>query len=272
MFLGLLSDFPDQLNVRYGDIILRRSGEELLYGSSFCPHRGMPFITCTNAEYNLKCPYHGLPFNPDKKATLFHGLAYTGDSLEPWGYLSKLLPSLGEPFQRELHNVACSSQIWIENTMDPNHLSHVHKAGFADLFQGHPFDVKIGKTWSSYKMAIKQSIKDSYSTLGYTNDHFEHFVAYPNLSITNFLGVFHSIETALPTDRGCIVHTRYYANAGAANLTGLIKAATKANQALLKEDRDICEALAPTYNESSQLYLASEQRIKAFRQWRVSNN
>lgn len=271
MFLGLLNDFPDQLNVRYGDIIVRRSGEELLYGSSFCPHRGMPFITCTNSDYNLKCPYHGLPFQPDKKATLFHGLAYIGDSLEPWGYLAKLLPTLLDPFQRELHNVACSSQIWIENTMDPNHLSHVHKAGFADLFQGHPFDVKIGKTWSSYKMSIKQSIKDSYSTLGYTNDHFEHFVAYPNLSITNFLGVFHSIETALPTDRGCIVHTRYYANAIASDKKGLLRSAELSNKTLLAEDRNICQQLNASFNTNSNLYLPYEERVKAYREYLRQN-
>lgn len=267
MFIGLEDDFPESMNCRIGDYIVKKESHGIYIGSALCPHRGMPFIECGKAAYNLTCPYHGLPFKPDEELNSFSQLIFNGSVGDGWKFLSQTLSNLGQLFQTEIHTVQCSPQVWMENTMDFGHVAQIHKAGFADLFVGNPYDVVIGHQHSMWSLQVAQSAKDSLKGYANPDSCFKHFVAYPNLSITTFLDLFISIETVIPNLNACNVHTRYFLAKDREIPANLLRAAIKANQTLLKEDRDLCEALQPTYDSTSSLYLAFEQRIKAFREW-----
>lgn len=259
------------------DHLIAARGDNIWVSKNVCPHRGMR-VADECGKLPLKCQYHGRKFEWDRGLNLaiFGEMVFyiedarvnlTGNS-----YLAEIGNDLGEEFGHYKMNVAAPFQLWVQNTADPNHLPTVHKANFSALFSGlTPFQVQMGENSSSYKMPINAAIMEQYRAMrsepSVFGDGFFHMLVFPHLSITSFLGVFYSIETATPIDdKYCQVHTRFFVSKKA-NVPGLLKRlALKSNIQVLKEDRDLITKLASStaVKDHDPKWMPGEERIKHY--------
>lgn len=224
-----------------------------------CPHRGFP------VETGKRCPYHGL-LSP------VHPTCFDREPKRP-GY-DEVLPEFqklimgtrGERFDEVVQEVACPWWLWMQNTADYRHLATVHKDGFADLFTGPPYAVRISMTGrhSTHKLKVRALVRSWYEKqVGRElDDYFLHSLSYPNLSMTAFLGVFFSREIASQgsPDR-TVVTTSFFADPSVPRW--LLDAAMVANRRVLAEDKALCEEWAPTARVTGN-WLPGEERIRSY--------
>ena len=223
-----------------------------------CPHRGFG----TAEEF---CPYHGLnltrPCFPVAIST-------------PIGkFDSKIMynieEQLGEEFSSFTQLVKAPFQLWMQNTCDFWHLKTIHK-DFSNSFTGSPYDIQISacKKFSSHRIKVRPEVIDRYKTvLGRQDltDNFLHIMRAPEVSYTNFLDVFFSIEVATPINhKSCWVTTRFFtSNKYRRPPSALLMAARKANEKILEEDAQLCEKWALS-NHLPEQWFPYEERIKAY--------
>jgi phenylpropionate dioxygenase-like ring-hydroxylating dioxygenase large terminal subunit len=247
--------------------IAKKEKGKITVGENRCSHRGMRVANC-GGKGPIKCQYHGQRFNYDRP--VFHHEfgefvfvpTYLGQS-QP---LKDISPLIGEEFGRHEQFVKAPFHLWMQNTADPNHLTYAHKESFAKLFDGHrPESVYISEFESSYTMRIKDDVVDRYRKhFAECGTDFYHYLAFPNLSVTSFLGIFYSVESANPLDSGCLVTTRFFIRQGLK--PGLLaKLALEANQKILSEDKDLVEKWAEGYRYDPMTnWLPGEDRIKRY--------
>lgn len=252
----------------FGDEIIAKNDKgKFTIAQNSCRHRGFKVASCAGRG-PIKCKYHGQRFEYEKRYT-HHEF---GEFLFVPTYLgvSKILPEIseqiGEEFGSHTMIVKAPFHLWIQNTADPNHLTTAHKDSFSNLFDGtRPENVYISEFESSYTLRIKDEVVDRYRKhYADCSDVFYHAMAFPNLSVTSFLSVFYSVESANPSPEGCEVITRFFMRRGLKpDLLG--KVALESNIKILQEDKALVEAWAQNYKyDPNTQWLPGETRIKRY--------
>lgn len=253
-----------------GEAVVWKSGGEFFAAENVCPHRGFPFAQ-DRGSLPITCPYHGIRVCEQNALTL-------GPVSNRWGFLfvgdsqlnddtRRSMASIGKQFGEVVTHVRAPFQLWMQNTADPNHLRTVHPE-FSKLFVGKPEMEWISpdSTASSYRIEVAQKAVDRYErTIGaMLPPYFVHSMVGPTLSITSFLGVFISVETAERTGDGCVVRTRFFTADNVDVPASLLKVAMVRNRAILEEDRDIVErwALGRPWVKGNPL--RGESRVAAY--------
>jgi phenylpropionate dioxygenase-like ring-hydroxylating dioxygenase large terminal subunit len=220
----------------------------------------------------IRCPYHGQRFDYEHKVRHheFGEFVFLPSFLGASKFLSEF--SVADEFCEMRTPVKAPFHLWIQNTMDTHHLNAIHGKTFGKLFDSQlPENVNISEFESSFTVRIKDEICDKYAKYGDPDsDLFKsgwtHYMGFPNLSVTSFLGIFQSVESVEPTpDGGCMVSTRFFAGPKVPKL--LKQMAMTANHAILNEDAAIVERWARSYKQGSECeWLPGESRISAYAQ------
>ena len=233
-----------------------------------CPHRGFKLKDC-DGYGPIKCQYHGQRF--EWKSALTHHefgeFIFAPEFLGASQVLKDLSEKIGEQFGEHKQFVKAPFHLWMQNTADPNHLNSIHKDSFSKLFDGNrPENVYISEFESSYTMRIKDEAVERYKKhFDQASDWFFHYLAFPNLSVTSFLDVFYSIETANPVEGGCEVTTRFFTGKDIKPNKLLNRMALDANIKILGEDKCLVETWASGYRyEADTKWLPGEARIKRY--------
>ncbi len=178
---------------------------------------------------------------------------------------------LGKEFGWHEMQVKAPFHLWIQNTADPNHLKTIHGETFAKLFRDFiPHEEKISedRMVSSYRMNVKYDIAKrymKYKTKDFRSDFF-HMIVFPHLSITSFLNIFYSIETAVQDGEWTNITTRFFTSKNANIPKLLCKMALEANIKVLEEDRFIVNWWAEgQYEKIPSVILPGENRIHEYR-------
>lgn len=256
-----------------GELIAKKPDGKLMVAKNLCRHRGYKVAEgCGKGP--ITCKYHGQRFNYESQVHVVE----MGEFVFLPGYLgaSKILrdfsESLGEEFGSFKQTVKAPFHLWMQNTADPNHLSTTHKKSFASLFDGHrPERVWIEEYESSYSMKLKDETLERYSKYADTDskwfkEEFFHGLVFPNLSVTSFLGVFFSVESANPRRDGSTeVETRFFVGRNSKAPKLLRRIALENNKQILLEDKELIEKWAMTYRDiEMQSFLPGDERIKAY--------
>lgn len=256
-YLCLKRDIPDgtykSFDIFHLNIVVKNDSGVFTISRNECKHRGFRVCDETGPIKNINCPYHGkrFTFPSDYKIT------ENGEALFLDKPTDKFLrfPTLGEEFGQHTLRVKAPFHLWIQNTMDPNHLKTVHKTGFAKLFKNAaPFDVQKYDECSSYKMSLTDEVILKYNKFKTEShnlfDNFMHIAYFPYLSVTSFMNIFLSVETAVPDredENFTNVQTRFFVSPGSSVPELLRSMALKSNIEILKEDKDIVESWANQY-------------------------
>lgn len=251
---------------------------------NICAHRGFRIFEGEGEFKNPRCPYHGLPFNPEKGPEQFE-VFESGEAV----FISKpvagedtrikpLFPVvLGEEFGFLTQKVKAPFHLWMQNTADPNHLKTVHPETFTRLFASYEARSEAFETnYSAYSMDLNDDVVRRYERYFIQEPNpwhdwgFTHMMFYPHLSVTSFLGVFFSVETAIPTpedESSTSVYTRFFVAPESKVPRLLKKMAMENNFTILQEDKDIVERWANQYNNEPGFFLKGEDRIKHYLAW-----
>ena len=223
-----------------------------------CPHRG-------HALQYSKCPYHGLTF-PVPQGCFKQENVPRETTDDDW--CEKIEDDLGASFFTYDMPVKAPASLWIQNTMDCNHLASVHADSLARVFSSYtPHHVCINESGSSWRLSVKPEVVDVYR--GIIGDgvgtEFFHAVSYPSLSITSFLDVFYSFETVKPGKTETRIRTVFHLSKKNPAPRPLIDAAIEMNKKILLEDRKVVESWAQTYEDHKHVnFLKNEERIQAY--------
>lgn len=251
------------------ELIATVKQDKVVLSKNQCKHRGFK-VAEGCGKGMIKCPYHGQRFDFDRKVNHYEmgEFVFQPMFLNQSKELVRITDELGEEFGRNCMTVYAPFHLWMQNTADPNHLQTAHKKSFAQMFDNHrPENVFISEFESSYTMRIKDEVVERYQKhFPEASSDFYHYLGFPNLSVTSFLGVFYSVEWAEPLgDDKCEVTTRFFARAGAKRNTLLERMALEANKELLDEDRLLVEDWSRSWSNSTECqWLPGEERIKAY--------
>jgi phenylpropionate dioxygenase-like ring-hydroxylating dioxygenase large terminal subunit len=265
------------------DVIAKRIDGQIKVKANKCLHRGFKVAQgCGKGE--IVCPYHGQPFSfkspiGDIPSYQVEGFVFLYNFLRLEDrlrlYLRTIYQDLGDEVGHYTQTVDAPFYLWVQNTADPNHLKTVHGDGFAKMFKSNePYNVEIGTSYSSYHMRVKEEVLEKYKRykkyMGLSQsspffDSFFHMIVMPHLSITSFLGVFYSIETATEKEGKTEVHTRFFDSRLSKVPKPLSKMAVHENIKILAEDKDIIERWAKShkFDDESQ-WMQGEERIKNY--------
>jgi hypothetical protein len=182
---------------------------------------------------------------------------------------------LGEEFGSYEQRVRAPFHLWIQNTADPNHLEHVHPE-FRRMFTSGctPHNVDLMRSYSEYSMSLSPDVVRRFEKY-VTNQHwarmeFTHMLFYPHLSVTSFMGIFFSVETAIPDredETYTSVNTRFFVAPESKVSSLMKKMALEGNIRLLKEDKAFMESWANQYNNKAGFWMPGEERIKHYLNW-----
>jgi hypothetical protein len=248
--------------------IIKNDKQKLTLARNKCKHRGFKVADCAGRG-SIKCKYHGQRFEFEGRLAHheFGEFVFTPEYLGRSDFLAKISSEIGEEFGSHTQEVNAPFHLWMQNTADPNHLFTAHKDSFSKLFDNaRPENVYISEYESSYTMRIKDEAVERYAKhFGEVSDSFTHYLGFPNLSVTSFLGVFYSVESAVPNMvGGSRITTRFFIKRGIKpNL--LAKLALEANVKILQEDKELVEHWAKGYKYDPQTkWLPGEERIKRY--------
>lgn len=277
LYLCLKRDIPEgkykTFDVFGRSVVAKNDGGKIVVARNACEHRGFRVCHGSGDATKIKCPYHGLLYNfkdqdlvHETNGAVFFGRA-TPDKPKP-----DFKPVLGDEFGFYSQVVNAPFHLWMQNTADPNHLNTVHADSFDRLFDGvTPYQVFIEDNYSQYVMPLKDEVvlkyrryfkKDVWHERG-----FMHMLHYPHLSVTSFLGVFFSVETATPhpIDDNCTqVYTRFFVAPDSGVPALLKRMAMDNNMKILQEDKAVVEQWAQHYRNDAGHWLQGEERIKHF--------
>lgn len=281
----------------WGTSFIARAGEggKVLVDNNICPHRGFPIVNSANlgekgTPLPTHCPYHGMAF----KAAGDHPAFVIGDFIfatarpfavpKGWERLEWFSERLGERFHHRRTDVAAPWELWVQQTMDPHHVAHVHRSGFATQFLDlvSPEDVFFSDDLrvSGYRIPVKDEVFKRYFEMlcsrpqlagaPVPEPYFRHITVFPGLSITSFLGVFFSVEETLPMkfypDQS-VVFTEFFSARDMRVPPILLKRAADSNEKILQEDKRALEAFVSggCPEREPGFFMAGEERIKIFR-------
>lgn len=268
MYLCLKRDIPNGrylvVDVGAHSIVVKNESDNFTAALNMCEHRGFKVCQGVGFSDNIHCPYHGRKFDFKRTFKLhFRNEAiFIGEKETQTEF-----PELGPEFGSYLMRVKAPASMWMQNTADPNHLATVHKNTFNDIFESHiPFDEKFEEYGSEYKLKVKDGIVESYRKYGAKNETFTHTLIYPYLSLTNFLGIFFSVETAnwIPRDGESEIKTRFFLEPDSKVPHLLQKAAKENNLNILDEDKYIVERWADSYMNKEVPWMDGEKRIQHY--------
>lgn len=255
-----------------GSYLVQKKQGKISIAKNECPHRGFRLADC-GGKGAIKCKYHGQRF--EFQSVLSHREfgeflflpEYLGES-KALGELSK---GIGDQFGEYRQSVKAPFHLWIQNTMDPNHLTTAHKDSFSKLFEGtRPESVYLSEFESSYTMRIKDEVVERYEGHfgALSSGDFYHYMGFPNVSVTSFLGVFYSIESVVhKPGAGCVVNTRFFKKAGETSKKSdlLARVALEANIKILQEDKALVEKWAETHKPKKEVkWMQGEERIRRY--------
>lgn len=235
-----LPTYPETINFKLVDgksIACCLKDNEPLALPLYCSHMGAPLV-----EDNIwrgTCSFHGKGNGPcTHEATRIGSFVFLGkvpDSAKSQIYEASDYITRCTLFAREVTHGIFTRQMWLENTIDVQHIGFVHRGGFAELVDTESLvhkNLEDGSTLGTLKIAEShyQKLKMRHPGL-VSNNLFCHAAIGPNLSITSFAGIFASIEKI----RDCKTVTSFYANWEISNKLWLQRC-LDANRQILKED------------------------------------
>lgn len=227
-----------------------------------CIHRGHEI-----PEGCTKCPYHGLRAGLERLPEVYDVDVKENNSLCATD-LESFNHKKAEWFFVYEQQVKAPYYLWMQNTMDFNHLDLVHPE-FSKMFEGRPEDVKFDMNGclSRYRIKIRKTIIEGFEHLlrQRLEPYFYHLTSFPNFSLTSFAGVFLSSELALKNLEGCKVRTVFYKAKDKELPEEFYENAKIKNAKILQEDKAICESWAKTYhNHEHKHWLPDEERIRVY--------
>lgn len=254
------------------EIIVKNEKGAYIVASNACKHRHFKVANgCGKGP--IRCQYHGQRFGFERKLNHYEmgEFIFSPNFLQSSSILTKLSESIGDEFGEHKMQVKAPFHLWVQNTADPNHLGTIHKTSFSKLFDStRPENVYLSEFESSYTLRIKDDIIEKYSRLfKMPSDeklNWFHYIGFPNLSVTSFLGVFYSIETANPIDKNtCEVHSRFFLAKDTKMPKILTSMALENNRKILLEDKELVEAWAKGYKyDGTEAWMQGEERIKRY--------
>lgn len=257
------------------NLIAKKEDGKITLAENICHHRGFR-AGGPCGKLPVHCRYHGLPFtfrNTIPAEAVGEMLFANLSSEVMLSYdLIQFNELLGEQFGEYTQLVNATPDLWMQNTADPNHLKTIHPETFAHNFDGNiPYNIRIDESISSYCMKIKKEVHQRFQPfMGDRHplqDGFFHLTVYPHLSITSFLGVFMSIETANFVDDGKLteVRTRFFTAKDAKVPNYLCTLAMQNSIEILQEDKALVEEWAETAHLTPHTFcIQGEERIKAY--------
>lgn len=270
-YLGLKRDIKDGeyevFDLFDQSYIAKKDQGKLTIAENKCQHRGYKVRTCAGSG-PIKCQYHGqrFTFANHIRHHEFGEFIFAPHYLGSSKIITEISSLIGEEFGSYRQFLAAPFHLWIQNTADPNHLFTAHSDSFAKLFdKSQPENVYLSEFESSYTMRIKDEVVDRYKKhYPMASDAFTHIIGFPNLSITSFLDIFFSVESANPVQGGCDVYTRFFMRDGI-KPSFLSRLALESNKRILMEDKDLVEewAVGYKYNPDTN-WLPGEARIKRY--------
>lgn len=251
------------------EVIAKNDKGKITVAKNACSHRGFKVASCPNGRGAIKCQYHGTRFEYEQPYSHyeFGEFIFLPQYLGKSDPLTKISSEIGEEFGSHVQFVDAPFHLWIQNTMDPHHLKYAHKESFAELFDGSlPENVYLSEFESSYTMRIKDEVVERYQKhFPEASDYFFHYAGFPSLSVTSFLDIFYSVESAIPDGSGCRVHTRFFSRRSVERNNLLERLALDANKKILAEDKELVEKWAINYKYDPNIrWMPGESRIKRY--------
>lgn len=251
-----------------------RKEKSVTLSPNTCPHRGFPLLMAGEKKrLPISCALHltralPVPVVAREKGGMIL-LKEGASTTEYW--LGKIVDEMGDEFHREERWVTARPEVWLWGTMDPNHLKTVHPDGFSNSFASLPpvtEQVELEPKGSSYALKLSTEVVDQYRKLLKTDavdPYFRHYVLYPNLSVSSFLGVFLTFETAQLSNARTQVLTRLFTAKRFTVPKKLIESAIEGTKTILDEDAASCGrwALGNPFSPPSH-WLQGEERAKAY--------
>lgn len=253
-------------------VLARKENGQLKLARNICRHRGFP-VAEKCGKLPIKCPYHGLIFNFEQSMFAFDTCGFIFSCRDDMNIIKttdlKHVENLvGQEFATIQMNVKAPAVLWMQNTADIHHLKFVHPH-FSQQFESDTPVWIDPEPPSAHALKVKSSIAERYNKFltgdpAIFKDVFVHILI-ANLSITSFLGIFFSIETAIPTTDGCQVTTRFFTSKVANVPDKLIQLAKTANARILEEDKEIVERWARGFDpDEPSAWLPGEERIRSY--------
>jgi phenylpropionate dioxygenase-like ring-hydroxylating dioxygenase large terminal subunit len=243
-------------------LIATKINGKTVVAENVCSHLGSRVAKCSGT-LPLHCKFHGVRFSFERQLISTNGqFIFVNDTQ----FEEHSIPTFDAvEFGNYEMIIEAPLHLWAKNTVDFNHLKTVHPV-FSKRFEGKPYDVDISTDKSSHKIKVCKEMADRFES---KNDYFEHTLVYPNLSMTSFLGIFHSVESMFKIDETrTIINTRFFVDKSIDLHVGLKRTILANNIEILLEDKEAVEEWFKGDCEKNAL-LSGDERIMAYNNWRI---
>ena len=298
-----------KLNLLDKEIVVVNDDGDIFAFDNICPHRGTRIFNQTLGNQAISCPYHGWTYRggklriPKKEEFIDCGInnadinkltiQYCGDFIfvgfkpkktlnEQLGSLEPILEKISNDIITRLdfdyYNFECDWPIAIENALESDHITKVHKKTLNQLNpKSHDYlFYGYNSVWKALIQNAKinkglQKIKHNF----YINNPYQgyiNFLVFPFTMLSSTYGYSYSLQNFLPSVSKN--KTNFYSrllNVKSNNnalVKHLMNSTIELNHKIFKEDAEICSLVSTNYWNVKPLKFAkdSDQRINKFRQ------
>lgn len=262
-----------------GQIAVANIDGELLAFDNRCPHRGAKIFEGLSGNRPPMCLYHGRAVRPGKCNRQFHLIEHEGWLIVSDSKIDKLpewVNCLPDGRDLRLHcwrtfAYMCAWQTAVENTLDYEHIPHVHADTFKPLGMTpmKPDLFADGSSYHQFKFADGERLDRVAALFERSSpgvDYF-HLHMFPFSCLSSTRGLTFSLQHYAPFEHGPgtrLIHRLYYVPPKGSLAQTFIKLAEQFNARVFEEDAAIC-ALVPEMHENPKLGPADE-RIAHFRE------
>lgn len=261
-----------------GEIAVANVDGELFAFDNRCPHRGARIFEGMAGHRPPRCAYHGRTIGPNYCNRRFSLIEYEGwllvsDEAEvPMPMWTAFLPRAEDV---RLHawrtfRYSCGWQVAVENTLDYEHVEHVHADTFKPLGM-KPLTPDLFGDGSSHQQFIFEDRErlDRVAALFERSspgvDYF-HLHMFPFTCMSSTRGLTFSLQHYVPAEYGQgtrLIHRLYHVPPKSGLARTFISLAEQFNERVFEEDAEIC-ARVPDIHEVAMLGPA-DVRIEHFR-------
>lgn len=175
---------------------------------TYCKHMGNPLVE--GDQWKALCRVHGVA-NSLETVPRFHE-TNSGFVFEGKNDAQEILPSLTNyiEFGSSVTRGDFTAQMWLENTVDLEHVAYAHPESFAPILDTRLAQVELlPGGFSRAVVPVKPGAIDGLRRLfAISSAYFSHMLVADNLSVTNFCFAFISVERIQEGQ----AHTRFFAH------------------------------------------------------------